>query len=617
MSEPSLKEKIWPLLSRVSRPGRYVGNEWNSIRKNHDRAAIKMVLAFPELYEIGMSNLGARILYEAVNRREGMLAERVFAPHTDMEELMSREGIPLFTLESFTPVKDFQVVGFSLQHELNYPNILTMLHLAGIPLHAGDRDSGPLVVGGGTCAYNPEPLAPFFDFLVLGEGEEVLIEVLEKCREELAAQTSRKNIRRALAGMDGVYVPSLYRAGYDCRGRLESLAPVEEGVPEKVNRRVVKDLEAVPYPTAPVVPYTEIVHDRAVLEIARGCPRGCRFCQAGITYRPARFRSRETLVGMARRLLASTGYQELSLVSLSSTDYPYLEQLLNDLADSLEPEINLSLPSQRLDAFSVKLADKVQKRHKSSLTFAPEAGTERLRKVINKNITDEEIYEAVGRAFASGWRLIKLYFMIGLPTEKEEDLEGIYLLCRNLLQIFKQSFSGKLKITASVSTLIPKPHTPFQWEPQITVEESYRRVKVLRELFSGEGKLELKWHQPEVSFLEAALSRGDRRVAGALERAWRKGSRLDNWTEYFYFPRWEEAFLEEGLSLEDYARCSYGYEDLLPWAHLNTGISLEYLKREHRRALKEELTQDCLGGRCAGCGLHYCTREGDLYCAED
>ncbi len=613
MREQELGQKIWDLLPRVSKPARYVGNEWNALLQDHGGVDLKVALAFPELYEIGMSNLGIKILYGLINRRGDMLAERVFAPATDMEALMEQEDIPLFTLESFTPVKDFDVVGFSLQHELNYNNVLNMLYLAGIPLYGKERSGYPLVIGGGTCTFNPEPLAPFLDLFVLGEGEEVFPEILETFREIKNGQGSKEEILYKLAGVEGVYVPSLYEPFYDSGGVFKGTVPVREGVPPVVTKRVLPDLDSVYYPLEQMVPYMEVVHDRAVLEIARGCPRGCRFCHAGVAYRPVRFRSPENLSRMGQEIINSTGYEELSLVSLSSTDYPYMEELLGSFSSCLSG-VNLSLPSQRLDAFSVELAKEVQKKHKTSLTFAPEAGTERLRKVINKDITDNHIYEAVSRAFDAGWRLIKLYFMIGLPTERDEDLEGIYHLSAALLDIYRRkAYRERLKISVSVSALIPKPHTPFQWEPQITLEQCYRKIKLLRGMFSRSKQLELKWHEPEMSLLEAALSRGDRRLSQVLERAWRKGSRLDNWSEFFSLSNWEQAFSEAGLSVYDYAQRSYSYQEALPWSHLSTGVSEKFLKKESLRARETELSPGCLEEKCAGCGMIYCAGRGEMH----
>ncbi len=615
MDSTWLQEKIWRKLPSVSKPARYVGNEWNSIRKEHDAVELKVALAFPELYEIGMSNLGIRILYGLVNQDSDMLAERVFAPQGDMEELMRKEEIPLFSLESFTPVREFDVLGFSLQHELNYLNVINMLSLAGLPLcRSKDEENLPLVVGGGTCTFNPEPLAPFFDLFVLGEGEEVFMEILEVYRKGKREGLSRGKILEEMAGLGGVYVPAFYSPCYDEKGYYKGTQPVKESFPGVVTKRMVQDLDSAYFPLHPIVPYMEVVHDRAVLEIARGCPRGCRFCHAGIAYRPARYRSPEKLSEMAGEIIDSTGYEEMSLVSLSSSDYPYMEDLLNRLSGCFPLDVNLSLPSQRLDAFSVKLAEEVQKRHQTSLTFAPEAGTERLRRVINKDISEKEIFESVARAFEGGWRLIKLYFMIGLPTERDEDLEGIYQLCSDMVKLFKEAgYEGKLKLSISVSTMIPKPHTPFQWEPQIGLEESYRRINLLRRLFSRRREMEFKWHEPEMSLLESALSRGGRDLAGVLEAAWRKGSRLDNWSEHFNLQNWEEAFSEEGLSLYGYAQQPVTAGDELPWAHLSTGVSPRFLLREHQRAMQTELSPSCKEEKCAGCGLIYCSRQGDIY----
>ncbi|HPZ65042.1 MAG TPA: TIGR03960 family B12-binding radical SAM protein, partial [Bacillota bacterium] len=527
------------------------------------------------------------VLYEAVNREEDLLLERVFAPAGDMEALMRRWGVPLFALESARPVKEFDVLGFSLQYELSYTNVLNMLDLAGLPLYSSRRQEGPLIIGGGPCAFNPEPLAPFFDLFLLGDGEEALPELL-RAWAELTREHSgnRREILAALSRREGVYVPSLYRPLY--RGKVfQGMERLDERAPERVRKRVVRDLDRAPFPCAPIVPYTGIVHDRAALELFRGCGRGCRFCQAGIVYRPVRRRSPERLKEMARELLQATGYEELSLVSLSSSDYPEIDALVRDLAaESPVEKLRISLPSLRLDAFSGALADQIRQERRGSLTFAPEAGTERLRRIIRKEIDEGDLYRAVGSAVEAGWKQFKFYFMIGLPGETERDVEGIADLVRRLLD----HFAGKkerLRISVSVATFVPKPHTPFQWEPQLELSRVKERQRLLKAAFKGLRSVELSYHDAEASFLEAVFARGDRLLAPVLERAWRSGCRFDGWTEQFSLERWRAAFQEEKIHPESYAYRRYAYEEPLPWDHLSPGVKKEALLREHRRAWEE------------------------------
>ncbi|HOB87079.1 MAG TPA: TIGR03960 family B12-binding radical SAM protein [Bacillota bacterium] len=582
-----LREVLDKLLAQVQKPARYLGNEWNAVHKEHDSVAVRAVIAFPDLYEVGMSNLGWKVLYEAVNREEDLLLERVFAPAGDMEALMRRWGVPLFALESARPVKEFDVLGFSLQYELSYTNVLNMLDLAGLPLYSSRRQEGPLIIGGGPCAFNPEPLAPFFDLFLLGDGEEALPELL-RAWAELTREHSgnRREILAALSRREGVYVPSLYRPLY--RGKVfQGMERLDERAPERVRKRVVRDLDRAPFPCAPIVPYTGIVHDRAALELFRGCGRGCRFCQAGIVYRPVRRRSPERLKEMARELLQATGYEELSLVSLSSSDYPEIDALVRDLAaESPVEKLRISLPSLRLDAFSGALADQIRQERRGSLTFAPEAGTERLRRIIRKEIDEGDLYRAVGSAVEAGWKQFKFYFMIGLPGETERDVEGIADLVRRLLD----HFAGKkerLRISVSVATFVPKPHTPFQWEPQLELSRVKERQRLLKAAFKGLRSVELSYHDAEASFLEAVFARGDRLLAPVLERAWRSGCRFDGWTEQFSLERWRAAFQEEKIHPESYAYRRYAYEEPLPWDHLSPGVKKEALLREHRRAWEE------------------------------
>lgn len=597
---------IEPLLARVQKPARYVGGEWNAVYKDWDKARVRMAFAFPDVYEVGMSYLGLQILYHLVNRREDALMERVFAPWVDMEEEMRRRGIPLFTLESRRPVRDFDILAFTLQYELTFTNILNMLDLAGIPLRSQERGpQHPLVMAGGPCAFNPEPLADFVDLFVIGEGEEVLGELLDLYLELGGRQGDRQLFLRRAASIPGVYVPSFYRVLYRDDGAVSRVEPVEEGIPPRVTKRVVRRFDSAPFPTRPVVPYLGVVHDRGMLEVQRGCTRGCRFCQAGMIYRPVREKSLETLLRQAAELVERTGYDELSLVSLSTADYSGIQELVRSLLDRFENlGVSISLPSLRVDAFSVDLAREVQRVRRSTLTFAPEAGTQRLRDVINKGVTEEDLLCAASAAFSAGWTALKLYFMIGLPTETDEDLGGIVTLSRRVLARGRELGvpPKRLKVTVSVSSFVPKSHTPFQWEPQVEMAELVRRQKYLRGKLKEKG-LEFHWHNVEASFLEAVLARGDRRLGRALEEAWRLGCKFDGWSELFNFSRWQKAFERAGLDPAFYAYRRFRYEDVLPWDHIDAGVSREYLVREHQRALAGLTTPDCRGGRCPGCGL--------------
>ena len=581
------KDKIMFLLNQVSNPSRYMGNEWNSVAKDHRQADLSIALAFPDLYEVGMSNLGVRILYHLINKREDMLAERVFTPASDMEELLRREGLPLFSLETFTPLAEFDLIGFSLQYELNYTNVLNMLHLSGIPLRSNEREEGPLIIAGGGCAFNPEPVAPFLDVLVLGDGEEAILDIMDKVKEAKTKGIPRRELLVHLAELEGVYVPLLYKLTYD-NGYFSGIEAADSRASLPVGKRVLSDLNEAPFPEAPVVPYREIVHDRAVLEVSRGCARGCRFCQAGITYRPRRHRTCEVLKKQAVNMIKNTGYDELSLASLSSSDHPEIHQLVKGLSATLPTWVNLSVPSLRMDSFSVQLSAEVQKTHKSSLTFAPEAGTPRLRKVIKKNISEENFFDAIDHAFAAGWRMIKLYYMVGLPTETDEDLEAIADMVRQVVELYRnRGYREKLKLSVSASTFSPKPHTPFQWEPMISIEEMRRRQKILARSLKKIKQVNFKWHDPVTSFLEGVFSRGDRRLADVLEAAWRRGCIFDNWTEHLDWEQWEKAFAETGLEPQDYACHRYRHIDPLPWDHLNCGMEKEFLIKEHLKSQEE------------------------------
>lgn len=606
----SLREKVMKILPEVEKPARYTGGEWNTVSKDLSQVKIKFALAFPEVYEVGMSHLGSRILYGLLNEIEDTAVERVYAPWPDMEEKMRSFGIPLFSLESFQPVKDFDFLGFTFQYELTFTNILNMLDLAGIPLKSEERKTGdPFVIAGGPSAFNPETMSLFIDFFVLGDGEEVILEIMQTYREWLSEGCSdRESFLKKAASIQGVYVPSFYRDFYNEQGEFIKLEPVIQEVPPVVKKRLVKNLNQAYYPKSWIVPYLKIVHDRVMLEIFRGCTRGCRFCQAGILYRPVRERTPEKLKKLAGEIIDRTGYEEISLTSLSSADYSNIQSLILTLQEHFEQEgINISLPSLRVDSFSVGLAKKFKRQKKSGLTFAPEAGTQRLRDVINKNISDEDLFTAVKEAFQAGWNQIKLYFMIGLPTERDEDLDGIINLAYRVLEIFKEAVEDKkrrnrLKVTVSASTFVPKPHTPFQWEPQISLEEIKRKQNYLRERLRGKN-LTFDWHEPRASFLEAALSRGDRRISEVIFKAWELGCKFDGWGEKLNFEKWQKAFSLTGLQPEKYANQKLNLGSNLPWDHISTGVTKKFLITEYQYSREGIITVDCRDQRCIDCGV--------------
>ncbi|MFZ5650731.1 MAG: TIGR03960 family B12-binding radical SAM protein [Bacillota bacterium] len=592
------------LLDKVQKPARYAGGEWNSIVKDWDHADVKIAFAFPDVYEVGMSHLGLQILYDTVNRRPDALLERVFAPWTDMEELIRRRGLPLLSLESRRPVGQFDILAFTLQYEMSFTNILNMLDLAGIPVRASDRGpDSPLVIAGGPCAFNPEPMADFIDAFAIGEGEDLfhdIVEVYKACRG-----SGRERLLQELAGVRGVYVPSFYRVTYGPDGSILSVEPRVAGVPAKITKRAVSDYDRVSFPERPIVPNTAVVHDRIMLEVLRGCTRGCRFCQAGAIYRPVREKSPETLIKQAEQLVKNTGYDEISLTSLSSADYTGINPLVRGLLERFEGRgVGVSLPSLRVDAFSVDLAREVQKVRRSSLTFAPEAGTQRLRDVINKGVTEKDLLDAVSAAFGAGWEAVKLYFMIGLPTETRDDLDGIVSLAGLVLKKGEEAGvrRGRLKVTVSASSFVPKSHTPFQWEPMNTLSELREKQQYIKSLFRDK-RISFKWHDPEVGFLEGVIARGDRRLSDVMERAWRMGSRFDGWSECFDFQKWANAFRESGTDPEWYAYRSYGYDQVLPWDHIEAGLDRRFLVREHENAMLAKTTPDCRSGRCPGCGV--------------
>lgn len=604
------------LLLSVQKPGRYSGGEINSVIKDKEKVDVRFAFCFPDTYEIGMSHLGMKILYSQFNSREDIWCERVFAPWVDFEEKMRENNIPLFALESRDSIKDFDFIGFTLQYELSYTNVLNMLDLAGVPLRSEDRKAlSPLVVAGGPCVCNAEPLADFVDLFFLGEGEEVDLEVIDLYKEFKAKGGSKAEFLRAAAKIDGVYVPSLYDVSYNEDGTVKAVTP-KDGAPKTVKKRIIKDMDNCFYPDKFVVPFIEIVHDRAVQEIFRGCIRGCRFCQAGFIYRPVREKSADTVNRQAKALCENTGYDEISLSSLSTSDYTELEPLLNNMLCWTEPnEISLALPSLRVDNFSKELLDKINHVRKSGLTFAPEAGTQRLRDVINKNVTEEEIFRTCKTAFEGGYTAVKLYFMLGLPTETDEDLKGIADLGQRIIDLFysmPERPKGKSpSVSISVSTFVPKPFTPFEFEPQIGKEEIERRQTVLK--YSNKNrKVNISWHDSSTSLLEGAFARGDRRLGSVIESAFKKGCKFDSWNECFKPELWAEAFNENGLSPEFYAGRKREYTEVNPWDHLDYGVTKKFLICENERAHRAETTPNCRE-KCAGCGAN---RYGEGVCFE-
>lgn len=594
------------MLQSVEKPSRYIGNEWNSVHKDLNGINIRFAFCFPDLYEVGMSHLGLKILYHLLNEREDTYCERVFAPWVDMEAKMRENGISLFALETHDPIREFDFVGFTLQYEMSYTNIINMLDLAGIPLYSSERTrQHPFVCAGGPCAYNPEPLADVFDFFLIGEGEEIINEVLDVYSKWKQENSSREEFLNKIVNIEGVYVPQFYKVQYNSDGTIACIKPGKKEYPEKIRKRIIKDLDSSYFPDRTIVPFTDIVHNRIMLELFRGCTRGCRFCQAGFIYRPVRERTPDKLLKHARKLQKSSGYEEISLTSLSTSDYTGLTPLTEGLISEMEDKkVNLSLPSLRIDSFSLDLMEKAQKVRKSGLTFAPEAGTQRLRNVINKGVTEEDLLNSSALAFNGGWSGIKLYFMLGLPTETDEDIEGIANLGNKVVDVYmgvpKEKRGKGLNVTISTSSFVPKPFTPFQWEAQDTVETLRQKQKFLKSRIKSK-YISYNWHDPELSFLEAVFARGDRRLGRLLVAAWKKGCRFDSWGEHFKFRQWMEAFEECGIDPHFYANRKRDLSEVLPWDHIDIGVSRKHLVKENERAYRGEVTPNCRV-HCTGCG---------------
>lgn len=599
------------ILPTVQKPGRYTGGEYNQIKKDLNTVRTRIAFCFPDTYEIGMSNLGMRILYGVMNEMDGVWCERVFAPWADMQSAMEANHIPLWALESQDSVADFDMIAFTIGYEMSYSNILNMLRLSGVPLHSRDRQGlKNIVFAGGVCAFNPEPLADYIDFFSLGEGEESTVEIVSLYQKAQAENWDKDRFLLEVSKIDGVYVPSFYRHEYNADGTLERIVPLN-GAPATVTKRIVEDLDHTYFPTKPIVASTEIVHDRANLEVFRGCIRGCRFCQAGFSCRPVRRKSPEVLEAQAEATLASTGFGDLTISSLSTSDYRALPELMEGLIPYCTAHrVNLAVPSLRADNFSRELMEKLKTLRRSGLTFAPEAGSQRLRDVINKNLTEEEILSTCALAFSGGWNGVKLYFMLGLPTETDEDVLGIADLVYKVIQAWKENAVNKkrgLRVHVATAYFVPKPHTPFQWEPQITPEEYLRRCKLLKSHFYAKC-IEYDYHSPDLSRLEAVFARGDRRVGPVIEEAMNRGAKLDGWDEFFDYPTWLDAFRACGVDINYYTTRGFGEDEILPWDPIDVGVRKDFLLRERHRAYESKVTPDCRQG-CAGCGANCLLKE--------
>ena len=606
------------ILCKVEKPSRYVGGELNQVIKNPKDVNIRFAFCFPDVYEVGMSHLGTRILYHTINERKNTYCERVFAPWPDMETLMRKSDIKLFTLETKTPLDQFDMLGFTLQYEMSYTNILNMLDMSGITIRASERgEDEPIIMAGGPCAYNPEPLYDIVDFFEIGEGEEMMDDVLEVYAKHKAnGKVNKKEFLREISHIGGIYVPSLYDVSYNEDGTIREFTPKYEDVPAKVKKRIVNNFDKVSFPDEMIVPYTDIVHDRVVLETARGCTNGCRFCQAGMIYRPVREKTTNTLIEQARKALKATGYDEVSLASLSICDYSNIQNLISSLVLEHEADkVGIALPSIRVDAFSVDLIKEIQKVRKTGLTFAPEAGSQRMRDIINKGLTEERILEAAKSAFESGWSTIKLYFILGLPYETTEDAAGIGELAEKMADVYfgipKDVRNKGLKITVSTSILVPKPFTPFQWAPMARPEIVDERIKAVRGAIKSRS-IVYNYHEQETSFMEAVFARGDRRTCDVLIKAFEKGAKFDGWSEYFNIEIWNEAMEECNLDSEFYVYREREYDEILPWDFIDIGVNRKYMERENEKAKKAELTKNCLEG-CTGCGINVNFKEGKCF----
>ena len=620
MTKLALSDEI---LMQIDKPARYIGNELNSIKKEKDSVAIRFAMCFPDVYEIGMSHLGIQILYDMFNKREDVWCERVYSPWPDLHKIMKEKQIPLFGLESQEPVKDMDFLGITIQYEMCYTNILQILDLSQVPLLASERTAEhPLVIGGGPCTYNPEPIADFFDLFYMGEGEISYNSLFDLYKEMKAAGKSRQEFLHEAAKIPGIYVPSLYEVAYNEDGTIKEFKPIYEDVPATIQKQLVMDMAEAIYPEKPVVPFIKATQDRVVLEIQRGCIRGCRFCQAGMVYRPVREKNVERLKDLAYKMLKSTGHEEISLSSLSSSDYTQLEELVTFLIDEFKGKgVNISLPSLRIDAFSLDVMSKVQDIRKSSLTFAPEAGSQRLRDVINKGLTEEVILNGAQMAFEGGWNKVKFYFMLGLPTETEEDMKAIAELAnatavRYYETVPKEKRNGKCQITISTSFFVPKPFTPFQWARMYEPEEYLKRAKVVNDTVHEQlnrKSIKYNWHEADVTVLEGILARGDRKVGQAILKVYEKGGIFDAWSEFFDYNRWLEAFAECGIDTDFYTMRERDLDEIFPWDFIDTGVTKEFLKREWQNAMNENVTPNCRM-RCSGCGVK---KFGGGVCYED